>query len=542
MARVQRSGTRCQRRNGRAVRSPCQDCCTPAHCFCRYDPCDGVGESVYAPCNCGAIIYGGKSYILTDACVYCICPPGPLARNQKCLPPGVTVVPNPICAPNGCGVVPCGQGSGCGRHSITGEHCAKPPTDCCCGEQYDLVIRKQYRTVNWSFAGCVGQVPAWHSGTFTYTFTARYRFCGNNDGTVIYERWTSRAVCDMECENPPGCQNYNQSGGRPFGAVAFADGFNCGKPRTDPIGFAGPYYGWFAMLDRCNGPAFYPQGGFCTFIDSQQFSYNCRGGTLSQTYRSYNWGPGETDCSNPTAGHIAATQSINVSWQYIPIRPCTPACDFQGNEPPFLPGCPDQLGPCCVNGACTMRTAFECFGLGGIWGGCCKTCADVNCAQPPLIRACCRKGLPCFETTHEACDQIGGDWFSTLHCTDNPCPIPPDGACCLGLICQIMGEAACAANGGNWRGAGTLCTPSLCACRGACCIPHTHNMWDCQDSTESECVGIWHGCGTLCEGTDCTIQPVRQRIQIASGWDTMRFGTGGGCVGCGDGGTGGLIL
>jgi hypothetical protein len=76
-------------------------------------------------------------------------------------------------------------------------------------------------------------------------------------------------------------------------------------------------------------------------------------------------------------------------------------------------------------------------------------------------------------------------------------PVPTTGACCApDNTCTLTLEADCT---DVWLGAGTTCTPNLCAQRGSCCLP----TGDCQIVIEPDCTGTWHGIGTACEPNPC---------------------------------------
>ncbi|MCH8252045.1 MAG: hypothetical protein IID36_06295, partial [Planctomycetes bacterium] len=80
-------------------------------------------------------------------------------------------------------------------------------------------------------------------------------------------------------------------------------------------------------------------------------------------------------------------------------------------------------------------------------------------------------------------------------CLDDPCESGV-GACCNSGSCDDVSPEECAADGGEWLGAGTNCAGGLCA-PGACCLPGA-----CEDTVQFECDDLE---GTFVAGTDCAI-------------------------------------
>ncbi|MFC1573323.1 T9SS type A sorting domain-containing protein [Candidatus Eisenbacteria bacterium] len=79
----------------------------------------------------------------------------------------------------------------------------------------------------------------------------------------------------------------------------------------------------------------------------------------------------------------------------------------------------------------------------------------------------------------------------------------PLGACCdIFGNCQVLTEADCISQNGEWLGPGTDCS---IGCQGACCYPDGH--CDIQDNPLHCAVyyGMWQGYGTDCDTTECPI-------------------------------------
>jgi spore coat protein A len=83
-------------------------------------------------------------------------------------------------------------------------------------------------------------------------------------------------------------------------------------------------------------------------------------------------------------------------------------------------------------------------------------------------------------------------------------PPPGVGACCLGSgSCIFATSPDCIAQGGTYRGDGTLCSPTPCPnAFGACCLPN----FTCTATTQAQCLsqnGVFRGHGTTCTANLC---------------------------------------
>ncbi|MHC5005626.1 MAG: DUF7467 domain-containing protein [Planctomycetota bacterium] len=128
---------------------------------------------------------------------------------------------------------------------------------------------------------------------------------------------------------------------------------------------------------------------------------------------------------------------------------------------------------------------------GGDYQGDTTTCTSVDCPQPP--GACCFPDGSCEELLEAECDSAGGDWqgaFTT--CSEVDCPQP--GACCLpDGTCVPVAEAGggdCTAQGGEYLGDGTECTPD--ACLGGSCCEFGKPVQLVMRYTGDDCSATWH--------------------------------------------------
>jgi hypothetical protein len=134
-------------------------------------------------------------------------------------------------------------------------------------------------------------------------------------------------------------------------------------------------------------------------------------------------------------------------------------------------------------------------------------CEDVTCGG-----TCCDAATGnCTYTLEEQC---AGTWTAGGECDPNPCPQPPEGACCDGEgNCTQTIEADCS---GLWS-EGVECDPNPCPQppTGACC-----QDGNCTETTEADCAGAW------LEGVDCDPNPCTLEIccEYTDGDLTFSFG------------------
>jgi hypothetical protein len=127
------------------------------------------------------------------------------------------------------------------------------------------------------------------------------------------------------------------------------------------------------------------------------------------------------------------------------------------------------------------------------------------CIIPPPPEGACCNGFDCIGPIPQE-DCLGHEGYVYLgdgtECTPNPCR----GACCFadGSCDDAHNAISCAAAGGTFGGAGSLCTPTNpCPQPGACC----HTDGTCTYGFATECAalgGIFKGDLVTCEQAGCT--------------------------------------
>jgi len=189
-----------------------------------------------------------------------------------------------------------------------------------------------------------------------------------------------------------------------------------------------------------------------------------------------------------------------------------------------------QTGACCgYDGLCTDgMTQSDCENNAGTYMGDGTICAEVTC---PPIGACCDPddGRCIRDTTWLLCSYYWhNNWLGegTTCAGSNPCPQPPQGACCQPSgECQYLSQYECENQTypGVYQGDGTTCDPNPCPqpLVGACCFPSGGCLvvedWQCADE-----FGTFLGEGTICWPAPCGEAP-------PAGWqdnfDTYENGT-----------------
>jgi len=153
----------------------------------------------------------------------------------------------------------------------------------------------------------------------------------------------------------------------------------------------------------------------------------------------------------------------------------------------------DPSGACCLNTAECIdgSTLNDCFTVDGTYQGDGTVCGDTG--------ACCI-ATTCVVATVDCCIANGGEFSGEgTDCTPNPCVM---GACCgIDATCTISDSIACEAVSGTYLGDGTLCGQDACQ-TGACCL----SEGSCLVETESSCSaagGSYQGDLVGCEAVDC---------------------------------------
>ncbi len=130
--------------------------------------------------------------------------------------------------------------------------------------------------------------------------------------------------------------------------------------------------------------------------------------------------------------------------------------NWQGESTDCDPNPCPLPGACCyADGSCAITMEEYCSGT---WQGESTDCDPNPCPQPG---ACCEDDGSCAVTLEADCTT--GTWHAEwTTCDPNPCPQP--GACCHLSACTVTMEADCDTLGGDWQGANTECTETLCLC------------------------------------------------------------------------------
>lgn len=207
----------------------------------------------------------------------------------------------------------------------------------------------------------------------------------------------------------------------------------------------------------------------------------------------------------------------NGGWARFSALPgfCRPTGDWvmRANYVPV--SCQPGVGPCCIAGACQVRTQTECQQLGGAYQGDGTSCVGVTCPPPPTQACCFPATGGCLNLTPANCSGAGGisGGIGTT-CANHNCN--QTGACCLpdGSCVGPLSPANCQSQGGTFQGDGTACgsvncpqPPGAC-CFGTFCLVLTED--DCDTAGGAWTVGQTcadgNGNGTpdACEAVNCT--------------------------------------
>ena len=207
-------------------------------------------------------------------------------------------------------------------------------------------------------------------------------------------------------------------------------------------------------------------------------------------------GPGQGNALTlvaPGIGYPTGWQNVSVAWgptQAIGI----------GAEV-ILEG----AGACCfLDQTCVLSTMDACEGEFQGPG----TDCEPNPCPPPPDGACCFPDGSCVYVDAFECHDLGGSYFGDgTACDPNPCPPPPLGACCFeDGTCRFEDEFVCGDLGGNYFGENTVCDPNPCPQPefGACCAPGQGCLvladYQCEDAG-----GTFLGDGTDCDGVVCGV-------------------------------------
>jgi hypothetical protein len=207
----------------------------------------------------------------------------------------------------------------------------------------------------------------------------------------------------------------------------------------------------------------------------------------------------------------------NGGWARFSALPgfCRPSGDWVVRASYMPVNCQPGVGPCCVAGACQVRTQTECQQLGGAYQGDGTSCTGITCPPPPTQACCFASTGGCLNLTPANCTGAGGTpggigtTCATYNCNQT-------GACCLpnGSCTGPLSPSACQSQGGVFQGDGTSCGSVNCPQpQGACCFGTF-----CLVLTQADCAtggGSWHsgqtcadadadGTPDACEAVNCT--------------------------------------
>lgn len=174
--------------------------------------------------------------------------------------------------------------------------------------------------------------------------------------------------------------------------------------------------------------------------------------------------------------------------------------------------CPlDEFGACCLpDGTCIDLLAIECeFAMGVFFPGTDCT-VDPNPCDEPVLGGCCLCDGTCVNLPKDECVFIGTYLGDFVFCGTPGVECPPisdePGACCLNDGCVELSLCECVAVGGFFLGLGTVCSPTVEECSGACCVPggtcfETPFFFECDNAG-----GVFLGPGSTC--ADCPPPPL----------------------------------
>lgn len=142
----------------------------------------------------------------------------------------------------------------------------------------------------------------------------------------------------------------------------------------------------------------------------------------------------------------------------------------------------------------------------------------LPCPEPLVpTGACCFDDGHCMVVSESDCAAEGGNYFGNdTDCSPNPCPQPPAACCFSDGHCEVLFPATCTQLGGTSLIGINTCDPNPCPePAGACCAADG----SCIVTTETFCGnngGLFMGSGTDCTPNPCT-QPPRGACCFPSG-------------------------
>lgn len=273
---------------------------------------------------------------------------------------------------------------------------------------------------------------------------------------------------------------------------------------------SGAYY--TASQCQSAGGTFYASPSNCSTVVCNNVTLPCclSNGTclppIPPTLCSNFGGTSVNNCSScPPPPIVGACCATNGTCQDgVLATNCTSPKIFHPNIICFNNPCnaPSPTGACCLpNGSCQIKTEIQCgLSSGEFYNG--SVCTQITCTNPPIKGACCRPDGCDNDVSEDNCEVE--NFHPNKNCNQVAC-IPPSqtGACCLDGNCTYPSTKA------DCQGTfytGLTCGSVNCSivATGACCLPDDN----CEDNTtRAECEaqgGNWRGTGTVCDTQDCT--------------------------------------
>jgi hypothetical protein len=181
---------------------------------------------------------------------------------------------------------------------------------------------------------------------------------------------------------------------------------------------------------------------------------------------------------------------------------CTPSGDWVLRSAYTPINCTVAPAACCfTDDSCQDLSPTDCALFGGTFSADGTACATYTCNSG--VGACCVPSTGnCVEFELDTCTTVGGTHMGEgTTCAQTTCF--PEGACCLpdGACVGPVSLDTCNAVAGTFQGDGTGCGSVTCPQPiGACC----GSAW-CLDLTSLDCAavgGAWTSAGTLCDEGD----------------------------------------
>lgn len=170
----------------------------------------------------------------------------------------------------------------------------------------------------------------------------------------------------------------------------------------------------------------YVSKSYCESIVGRWSSVSCQ--NRLNTYDCY---LRRACCVNGVCINTSQQKCSQMHGEFFPDNECGASFDCQrgffGTAEAVSGGPSEVLVCCCVNGTAYQNiSTTACSDLGGVPFDP-PTCAGVNCCAAYYTGACCKSNGECSTKTPEECAAEGGLYKGTgTLCTPNPCCVPPN--------------------------------------------------------------------------------------------------------------------